>query len=451
MAQRCSFLPTRHAWGGRRRRGPLRAHGAQGARRSDIRSSDGSGVGAGGAGLPMTRGHRTARRSGGSSVSGPVCVRMAARDCIADRADRRAVPIRGGGPRSGGVGPVSFGRCPTDPSSSSARPRTGSTGSSRPTRRRGCSATTRSCCSGPTPTDDDARRRPAARVRDRRPARPAGRPASRGRAALRVVMNVEGNFYPNVDYEACFRAGIHVLGCGPAYAEAVAEFALGLAIDLARGISREDRAFRAGRERYVAAGNDDAILLRRSGHRAGRLRQPRPGPARAPAPVRRHDPRLRPVAPGLDAARRRPGPGDARRGPADSRVVFVLATVTAESERLLGARELDLLPAGARLVLVEPGGRVRLRRGARAGRRGPVPGRDRRLAAGADARRTTGPGRSRAWCSRRTGRAASRRRSSRSATWSSTTSTRSAAACRRSGCSRRRASSWAGTAAGPSS
>ena len=81
---------------------------------------------------------------------------------------------------------------------------------------------------------------------------------------LRAVMNVEGNFFPNVDYEACFRNGVHVLGCGPAYAEAVAEYALGLAIDLARGISREDRAFRAGRERYVAAGNADAILLRRS-------------------------------------------------------------------------------------------------------------------------------------------------------------------------------------------
>ena len=35
-----------------------------------------------------------------------------------------------------------------------------------------------------------------------------------------------------------------------------------------------------------------------------------------------------------------------------SRFVFVLATVTAESEHLLGAAELDLLPLGARLVLV---------------------------------------------------------------------------------------------------
>ena len=36
-----------------------------------------------------------------------------------------------------------------------------------------------------------------------------------------------------------------MLGCGPAYAAAVAEHAPGVALDLARGISREDRAFRA--------------------------------------------------------------------------------------------------------------------------------------------------------------------------------------------------------------
>jgi len=77
---------------------------------------------------------------------------------------------------------------------------------------------------------------------------------------LRALLNIEGNFYPNVDYPSCFARGVRVLGCGPAYAQAVAEYALGLAIDLARGISREDRAFRAGRERYLGDGNTDAIL-----------------------------------------------------------------------------------------------------------------------------------------------------------------------------------------------
>ena len=46
---------------------------------------------------------------------------------------------------------------------------------------------------------------------------------------LRALLNVEGNFYPNVDYETCYQRGSYVRGCGPAYAQAVAEFALGLA------------------------------------------------------------------------------------------------------------------------------------------------------------------------------------------------------------------------------
>ena len=136
---------------------------------------------------------------------------------------------------------------------------------------------------------------------------------------LRAVMNVEGNFFPNVDYEACFRGGVHVLGCGPAYAQAVAEYALGLAIDLARGISREDRAFRAGRERYVSAGNADAILMRHA--RIGLVGYGNLGRAlhSAPRPVRRHDPCLRPVAAGRDPARGRARAVDPRRGPGEQR------------------------------------------------------------------------------------------------------------------------------------
>ena len=44
---------------------------------------------------------------------------------------------------------------------------------------------------------------------------------------LRAICNVEGNFFPNVDYDGAFSRGIQVLGCGPAYAQAVAEYALG--------------------------------------------------------------------------------------------------------------------------------------------------------------------------------------------------------------------------------
>jgi phosphoglycerate dehydrogenase-like enzyme len=58
---------------------------------------------------------------------------------------------------------------------------------------------------------------------------------------LRAVFNVEGNFLPNIDYAYCFRNGIRVLNISPVFAEPVAEAALGMAIDLARGITRSDR------------------------------------------------------------------------------------------------------------------------------------------------------------------------------------------------------------------
>ncbi|MDT7571545.1 MAG: hypothetical protein QOE05_1719 [Actinomycetota bacterium] len=169
---------------------------------------------------------------------------------------------------------------------------------------------------------------------------------------LRAILNIEGNFFSNVDYEACYEQGVYVLGCGPAYAQAVAEMALGLALDIARGISREDRAFRNGGEHYVADGNEESVLLRGStigllgygnlGRALHRLLVP------FDAHIRVHDPWL------PDAALRQAGlhPAALVETIAESQFLFVLATVTAESEHLLGARELDLVPRGGRLIFV---------------------------------------------------------------------------------------------------
>src|SRR6056297_1935227 len=53
---------------------------------------------------------------------------------------------------------------------------------------------------------------------------------------LKAIINVEGNFFPNVDYEYCFSHHIHVLSISPVFARAVAELGLGLALSLARQI-----------------------------------------------------------------------------------------------------------------------------------------------------------------------------------------------------------------------
>ena len=71
---------------------------------------------------------------------------------------------------------------------------------------------------------------------------------------LRAIINVETNFLQNVDYDECFRRGIHVLAPSSAFAKPVAEMTLGLAIDLCRGVTAADRAFRAGKEQWLLDG-----------------------------------------------------------------------------------------------------------------------------------------------------------------------------------------------------
>ena len=169
---------------------------------------------------------------------------------------------------------------------------------------------------------------------------------------LRGILNVEGNFFRNVDYDAAFERGVNVVACGPVYAQAVAEFSLGLAIDLARGISREDRAFREGREAYVFNSTQDSIVLRGAEMgilgfgNIGRKLLPLLEPFR-PSIVRCYDPWL------PDAVIQEAGmaPASLDEVLSGSTFLFILATVTDESTHLLNAENMQLIPRGARVVL----------------------------------------------------------------------------------------------------
>jgi phosphoglycerate dehydrogenase-like enzyme len=169
---------------------------------------------------------------------------------------------------------------------------------------------------------------------------------------LRAVINVEGNFLANVDYDACRARDIHVLVASGAFAPAVAEAALGMAISLARGIDAADRAMRAGTETYGLESNADAFLLTGSavgivgfgdlGRALRRLLVP------LRCQVRVHDPWLPDEAIRHEDA----SPVELYELLASSRVVFVFAAATAENERFLGARELDLMPPGSALLVL---------------------------------------------------------------------------------------------------
>lgn len=169
---------------------------------------------------------------------------------------------------------------------------------------------------------------------------------------LRVIFNVEGNFYQNIDYTECFRRNIRVLNCGAVYARPVAEMALALAIDLSRGITWEHMRFRNGFERYVTAGNDESRLL--TGASVGLIgfgllgRSLRPLLAPFGCSVKVYDPWLPAsvirehdcIPAGLDEVL------------SSSSFIFILAGVTNENKGFLGKREFDLIQTGAAVLLM---------------------------------------------------------------------------------------------------
>ena len=169
---------------------------------------------------------------------------------------------------------------------------------------------------------------------------------------LKAIFNVETNFLPNIDYVACRDHGVWVLSPTSAFAEAVAESALGMAIDLARGITAADRAFRAGAEKFGLAGNERSFMFTRAPvgiigfGDLGRKLRALIAPFRNPVAI--YDPWLpedlirsydcTPV--GLDDLLR------------TSRVVFMFASVTTENQGFIGKREFELMQPGAAFLLM---------------------------------------------------------------------------------------------------
>jgi phosphoglycerate dehydrogenase-like enzyme len=169
---------------------------------------------------------------------------------------------------------------------------------------------------------------------------------------LRAIINIEGNFLPNIDYATCFRRGIWVLNASPVFAQTVAEMALGMMLDLARGISAADRAFREGREVYGLESNAESFLIRGQpvgligfgdlGRAFRRLLVPFACPVKAYDPwlpdllIRDHD--CMPA--GLDEVLE------------TSRIIAVFAAVTTDNRAMLGREQLERICRGSLFLLM---------------------------------------------------------------------------------------------------
>ena len=67
---------------------------------------------------------------------------------------------------------------------------------------------------------------------------------------LKAIINVESNFMDNMDYDYCFKKGIHVIATSPVFSKPVAEIALGMTLSLLRNIHDAHSDFIKGKEKY---------------------------------------------------------------------------------------------------------------------------------------------------------------------------------------------------------
>jgi phosphoglycerate dehydrogenase-like enzyme len=175
---------------------------------------------------------------------------------------------------------------------------------------------------------------------------------------LKVIFNVEGNFLPNIDYAYCFSHGVRILNVSPVFAEPVSEVALGMAIDLARGVSRSDRYFRNNSEKYGLEANREAYSLYRQ--KVGFIGMGDLGKAILPllAPfgcqISAYDPWL-PADYLTSLGCRAATLAEVLQ---QSRTVFVVAGVTSENQGFLSAAQFASMQSGASLILLSRAGVV---------------------------------------------------------------------------------------------
>lgn len=169
---------------------------------------------------------------------------------------------------------------------------------------------------------------------------------------LRAIIDVSGGFPTTLDFGSCFARGIRVLSAAPGFAPQVAEMALAMALAASREIVVGDMAMRTAAEQWGHTGNTTTFLLYRQpvgligfGSIARSL-----GPLLAPfnCPLAVYDPWLsdgylrsqsvRPVS--LTELLR------------SSKVIFVLASPSAENRALLSRELLLEIQPGAVLVLI---------------------------------------------------------------------------------------------------
>jgi phosphoglycerate dehydrogenase-like enzyme len=171
---------------------------------------------------------------------------------------------------------------------------------------------------------------------------------------LRAILEVSGGFpSPSaLDYDHCFSHGIRVLSCAPAFAPAVAEMGLTLALASARQVVSNHEAFRNGKANWSHTDPGDTFTMYNKpvgfiGF-GGLARSLKPLIAPFRCPIQVYDPWL------TDSYLRTQGvePADLVTVLSKSRFVFVLAVPSAANEGFLTRELLEHVRPDAVFVLL---------------------------------------------------------------------------------------------------
>ena len=165
------------------------------------------------------------------------------------------------------------------------------------------------------------------------------------------MITVKGNWESHIDYALLQASGIQVLSIAPCMAPAVAEWCLGAAIDLGRGLTKADALFRAGKERYGIAGNRDAVSLFNA--KIGLLGFGNLGRALLPL-LRPFNPKIQVYDPWLSDGYLRAEavrPSSLDETLTSSEFLFLLAGVSLDNEGFLDAKLLDRIRPDASVIL----------------------------------------------------------------------------------------------------
>ncbi len=169
---------------------------------------------------------------------------------------------------------------------------------------------------------------------------------------LKVIFNVEGNFYQNIDYDECFRRSIRVLNCGKVYARPVAEMALAMALDLSRGLTWHHMKFARGMESYDLSENRTSRLL--TGAKVGIIGFGLLGTSLRELLIPFHC-RVKVYDPWLPASvitESQCSSCSLDEVLSTNEFIFIMAGVTKENQGFLGKREFDLIQDQANVILV---------------------------------------------------------------------------------------------------